>query len=44
MNKYISVLEEWDDVVSEGWSDSVESNFLNPQEYISGDILENCNI
>ena len=40
MGKYISILEEWDDIIGEGW-DSIECNFLNVWDYLKNDVLEN---
>lgn len=33
MRKYVNVLEEWDDIVSENW-DPADSNYLNPSEWL----------
>lgn len=33
MTQYVSVLEEWDDIVGEDW-DHLDSNYLNPQDWL----------
>jgi dynein heavy chain len=33
MTKYVNVLEEWDDMVGDGW-EHPDSNYLNPSEWL----------
>jgi len=33
MAPYVSVLEEWDDIVGDNWEQPI-SNFLNPQDWL----------
>ncbi len=35
MTKYVSVLEEWDDMVGDDW-EHPDTNYLNPQDWIEG--------
>lgn len=35
MTKYVSVLEEWDDMVGDDW-EHPDTNYLNPQDWIDG--------
>ena len=35
MTRYVSVLEEWDDMVGDDW-EHPESNYLNPSEWLEG--------
>jgi hypothetical protein len=35
MTRYVSVLEEWDDMVGDGW-EHPDSNMLNPSDWLDG--------
>lgn len=39
MTQYVSVLEEWDDIVGEDW-DHLDSNYLNPQDWLDSSPFE----
>lgn len=39
MTKYVSVLEEWDDIVGDDW-DHPDSNYLNPYEWLDSNPLD----
>ena len=39
MTQYVSVLEEWDDMVGEDW-EHPDSNYLNPQDWLDASPFE----
>jgi dynein heavy chain len=39
MTQYVSVLEEWDNIVGEDW-DHLDSNYLNPQDWLDSSPFE----
>ena len=39
MTPYVSVLEEWDDMVGDDW-ESPNTNYLNVAEWLEGDFNE----
>ena len=43
MTQYVSVLEEWDDIVGEDW-EHPENNFLNPAEWLDNNPLESFSL